>query len=291
MAARISILFIATLLVSISFGTSDAWAAKIKSVKGKRVLVDLEGDSVGEGQIFNVIKDGKTVGLVKISKIKNNQGLGILGKGKAEPGLALKPRAKKSGSSKSAASGGAKPKGGSFWGGIVGFNMASSDVTLPNSVPPNTTVALKGSGFSAKALFDYKVLDSIWFRGMGGLEQFVVGGVNNLGCGGGVNNAECNVEIGYIAFDLWGRFLFSEGTFRPWVGAGGALLFPMMKESTAITKKSITNTNIFAVGGGFDFFLSGSTYIPVQVEYDLYPKSDTVTANAIAIRVGWATPW
>jgi hypothetical protein len=287
MPARFISLFIMAFMC-VTLGVSDAWAAKIKNVKGKKVLVDLEGETVEPGQIFYVVKDGKNTGLIKISKVKNNQGLAILGKGKAEVGSNIKLREKKgsdSGSSPSRASrSGSGPQGESFFGGMGGFNMASADVKLPLS---GNTVSLSGSGFSAKGLFDYKVLDSIWFRGMGGLEQFIVGGANDsLNCGG-----ECKVEISYISFDLWGRFLLSTGNFRPWIGGGGGLLFPMSKKSTAIQKKSITNTNIFAIGGGIDWFLSPTTYLPIQVEYDLYPSSSTVKATALTVRAGFAVPW
>lgn len=280
---------VAGTLLCITVGVStNAFAAKIKSAKGKKVLVDLEGDTAEPGQIYTVVKNGKATGLIKISKVRNNQALAVLGKGKAEPGSTIRLRQKKSARSSSArasAPSANDPVGTSYWGGMIGFNMASADVKLPIS---GRNVKLSGSGFSIKGLFDYKILESIWFRGFGGLEQFVIGGdTDAVNCQGG----ECKAEINYISFDGWARYVMSTGTFRPWLGAGASLMFPMSKEATALQSKSITNTNLFAFGGGFDWFISPTTYIPLQIDYNLYPSSSTVKASTIAFRAGFSLPW
>jgi hypothetical protein len=41
-----------------------------------------------------------------------------------------------------------------------------------------------------------------------------------------------------------------------------------------------------AVGGGFDWFINPSFYIPFQVEYGMLPASEQVSATVIAIRAG-----
>jgi outer membrane protein W len=142
---------------------------------------------------------------------------------------------------------------------------------------------MSGSGFSARALMDYSLWTHIWFRGMFGLENFKAEGGNICGA---ANNTLCSVDISYLSLDLWGRYLFSTGAIRPWVGIGFNLLFPSSKSSTALEEKSITSTSVIAPGGGVDWFLSPDMYIPIQVEYGLYPPSDTVKANNISIRLG-----
>jgi outer membrane protein W len=81
---------------------------------------------------------------------------------------------------------------------------------------------------------------------------------------------------------------FSQGGFRPWVGAGFDVMFPLAKESTALDKESITNTSVIAIGGGFDWMLSDSSYLPLQLEYNLYPSSAEVSASAMSVRLGYA---
>ncbi|MEK6556331.1 MAG: hypothetical protein AABZ31_13875, partial [Bdellovibrionota bacterium] len=172
----------------------------------------------------------------------------------------------------------------SYIGGLVGLSMSKADVDLFDSGGSAAgSESLDGNGFSAKGLYDYPLFSSIWFRGLLGLEQFNVAGGTNTACSG-----KCETEIMYLTFDFWGRYVLSQGTTRPWIGAGGALLFPVTKSSSALKEGSITNTNIFAIGGGLDFFMSPKAYIPVQIEYNMYPKSDTVTASAIVIRAGYA---
>ncbi|MCB0357948.1 MAG: hypothetical protein KDD40_13115, partial [Bdellovibrionales bacterium] len=100
------------------------------------------------------------------------------------------------------------------------------------------------------------------------------------------NDSACDVEISYLALDLWGRYVMTQGTFRPWVGIGFNLLFPSSKASTAIDEESITSTSVFAGGLGFDWFFKSDMYLPVQIEYGIYPSSDTVKANYLAARFG-----
>lgn len=266
-----------------------AEAAKVEKSKGKRVLIDGEGDTLEVGQIYMVKnQSGKTVGLIKVTKVARGKALAVLGRGTARPGHTLQLRnrvAKKSGSGSLQRT--EKPASTSFIGGVAGIAMSKADVDLfDTGGNPAGTASLDGNGFSAKAIYDSPLFKSLWFRGLLGMEQFNVSGATNAACGGA-----CESEITYLTFDFLARLLLSEGTMRTWVGGGGSLLFPLSKSSTALKESSITNTNLFIFAGGVDFFLSPTTYIPVQIEYDMYPKSDTVAASAIAIRGGFAVSY
>ena len=85
-------------------------------------------------------------------------------------------------------------------GFMGGYTITDMQVTLATT---SATVDMGGNGYGAKVLFDYGIMNNLWFRGMVGLENFSAGGVNNSGCTGG---AECNVNIDYLAFDFWGRW-------------------------------------------------------------------------------------
>jgi hypothetical protein len=167
---------------------------------------------------------------------------------------------------------------------MLGMSMNNATVDLRDAGGNSVgTVELSGSGFSAKGMYDYPLLPFLTFRAIGGIEQFVVGGANNTECGG-----ECNAEITYLTLDFWGRFPVTSGATKVWLGAGFDLLFPMSKSATALDEASITNTSILGVGGGIDWPLSPTSYVPVQIEYGLYPSSDQVKASAIMIRAGYA---
>lgn len=277
-------------------------AATVAKVKGRKVLIKLEGDRASAGDLFYTISpEGKKKGILKVMKVKGDQAVAIMGKGQVKTGWALQfrsagmtrksPKAKSHAAaesdSSSSATSSSSPTSNAFWGGMFSFASQSMDVEIGDS--PNTeNVSLSGSGFGGKALLDYEVMDKVWFRGMGGLEMLSVSSGDKI-CGNG--NQTCEVNITYLSLDFWGRYMFSMNTFRPWLGGGFELLFPMSKDATAVENSSITNTSIMAVGAGFDYFLSPTMYIPVQVEYGMFPSSDQVTSNYFGLRAGFAIPW
>lgn len=302
------------LLLSCSCFSLSAHAAKVAKAKGKKLLITLEGDPAQSGDIYYTLgPNGKRAGIIKIMKIKGDQALAILGKGRATPGMGLEFRPPTNKQAKTPppstssdtdplsgdeasvemsateSSSEAAPDGKMYWGFMGGFSMNSMDVELRDgSGTSRGTASLSGSSFSAKALFDYNLFDRVWFRGMSGLEGFSASGDNK--CGDSTTEA-CNAEINYLSFDLWGRYLFSEGTIRPWAGAGFSLLFPMTKKATALDEASIINTSVMAFGFGADWFINSSLYIPISVEYGILPESDDVSASLIAIRAGFAVPF
>jgi hypothetical protein len=108
---------------------------------------------------------------------------------------------------------------------------------------------------------------------------------------GVANVSSCTTEINYLTFDFLGRYLFSMGTFRPWLGGGVSLLYPFSKDSNALSSESIAVTNVITLAGGADFVLSPRMHIPVMLDYSLFPKSDEVEASWLAFRVGIAVPF
>jgi hypothetical protein len=279
-------------LVTIIFmvlSSSPAWAAKVSKVKGKKLLIELEGETVEKGQAFFILgSGGKKKGILKIVSIKGDKAIASLGKGKATEGDTLLARESSgsSGSSKGKSSSSASEQKSSStstmaWGILLGMGMNSMSVDL--DITPAQTASLAGSGISYKALFDYALFEKIWFRGTLGMESFAAeGDVVSTACG----NAICKVNIQYLTLDFWARYLFSLKTFRSWLGAGFTLWFPMSKETTALEESSITNTSVMAIGGGFDWYMNDKFFVPFQFEYGMLPASEQVSATTIAIRLG-----
>ena len=279
------------------------FAASVVGVKGKKVLVNLQGEPALKGDIFYLLdKSGKKKALIKIMKVKGNKALALLGKGKARKGYTLKYRPKKGGTAKRKGkkSGGADQAaaddsssdssssgdaGGMYFGVMLGFSQNSMDVELQDdSGNSRGSTSLSGNGFSAKGMVDYNLFSGVWFRGMFGVEQFNASG--EASCGASPFTDTCTAEIMYLSLDLWGRYVFSDGGFRPWAGGGFSLMFPLSQTATALDESSITNTSVMSFGLGVDWFTSPTFYIPISVEYGLLPSSDTVSANTIAIRLG-----
>jgi outer membrane protein W len=272
-----------------SFDLAAAQAATIQKVKGRKVLINLEGDSAKQGQIFYVLSNGgKKRGIIKIRKVKGDRAIAVLGKGRARKGWTIAERGKKGKSSARRGS-----RGSSHWGVMGGYSMQSmsSEISVDDGNGNITaqTTNMSGSGFSAKAIMDYQLFSSILFRGMVGMEMFSTSSADTF-CGNG-GDEECTADITYLTLDLWARYAFSPGGLRPWVGLGFDLMFPMAKEATAIDDSSITNTSVIAFGGGIDYMINSKTYIPLQIEYGIFPSSKEVTASTITARFGIAFAW
>lgn len=294
----LTILFFGLSLFAFS-QSSDA--AKVVKVKGKKLIINLEGEPAIRGDLFFLLnKSGKKRAIIKIVKVKGEKALAIVGKGKARKGYSLKYRPRKGKKSKMAKKSKMKktnsssrtdgdsgsPSGDMYWGVMGGFAQDSMDVKLKNNDGTDRgSASLSGNGFSLKGFFDYDLFNPIWFRSFFGIEQFSAEGGNNCGEEPTFGEA-CNADIMYLSLDLWGRFVFLEGSFRPWVGGGFAIMFPLSESSTALNESSITNTSVLAAGLGFDYYTSPTFFIPFQLEYGLLPSSDTVEANIIAIRAG-----
>jgi hypothetical protein len=288
-------------VIALIFFSTGLFAAEVTKVKGTNALIDLKGDTAAPGDaFFSISSDGKRRGILQITKVKGDKAIGKITKGKVDVGMTLEHKAGGGGAAAPTQAkhkkGGKSSDGGggtsrSYWGGLVGYSRDTMSVQVNSFTNPGTvvgTAALSGSAFSAMAMFDYELFPQIWFRGLGGLEGFSVSGSSICGAG---NAQACNASIYYISMDFLGRYVFSTGDIRPWLGGGLALMFPASKSATALDSASISNTSVIQFGGGVDWFVSPTMYIPISVEYGMLPKSNEVDATWIELRVGLAIPF
>ena len=277
---RILIFLIYSALLSVVSVTSfdSAEAAKILKVKGRKVLIDNEGEDLQKGDMFYVIsRNGKKRGLIKILKNKGDKSIAKLGRrGRARRGWTLTEYTRES-----AHSGALGQK--NRWGLLAGMGNNSMSIKIKNNNQENIA-DMSGSGFLVKGLYDYKFSKMIWFRGLIGMKQISVSSSDKF-CGK-THNKPCQTDISYLTTDLWGRWVLrQQGSLFPWVGGGLSLLYPLSSETTTIEKDSIVTTSILTLGGGFDWAF-GSFVIPFQVEYNMFPPSDEVETSSIAIQMG-----
>lgn len=289
-----------SLMLALMLPVSSAWSAEITKVKGKAVLIDLKGMAAASGDTFYAVDgQGKKKAILVVSKIKGEKAIAKISKGRAEVGMAV--QAKAAGGSKASADSAtasestsrSSSKSSSMranWGALFGFAMDNMTVDLKNNTGASRgSESMSGNSFSAKFLFDYRVFKQIWFRGTTGLESFsATGGAKCTES----EDATCDVNIYYLSFDGLGRYMFNEtDAFRPWVGGGFGLMFPVTKKSTALDSSSISNTSVMVVAGGLDWALPSGTYFPISIEYAMLPSSEDVKGNWIALRAGVAFPW
>ena len=283
---------ILSLILVLSLPFSSAWAAEVSKVKGQAVLIDLKGMSASAGDTLYAINgEGKKKAILIVSKIKGEKAIARISKGRAEAGMEVIAKAAntskstpESTESRDANSQSAKR---SYWGALLGFAMDNMTVDLKTAAGASRgSESMSGTAFSAKLLFDYRVFQQIWFRGTTGLESFSATGGSKCTES---ETAACDVNIYYLSFDGIGRYMFSEtGAFRPLVGGGFGLMFPMTKKSSALDSDSISNTSVMVAAAGLDWALPSGTYFPVSIEYAMLPSSEDVKGNWIAVRAGVA---
>lgn len=281
------------------FFSVSAFSAQVAKIKGRSLLIDTQGDPVQPGEIYYVIDlDGSRKAIIKIMKVRGNKALAKLGKGAPQIGMSLEKRQSRSARAASPPpvdSGAAADYNydsglsGAYWGGMlgVGFDSLTADIITDAGVKQGTA-STSGTSFSAKGLYDHRLFDKVWFRGLFGLEGLKTEG--GSACGN-ASNQSCTVDIMYLSADAIGRYVFSENQVRPWVGGGLSLLFPLSKSSSLLQSSSITNTYVLLFTTGVDWQISPTMVLPISLEYGMLPKSETVEASWIQIRAGLAFPF
>lgn len=285
----------------------SAMAAKISQVKNNKVLIDLEGSTTTAGAEFFVINPaGKKVAIVRITQVKGGRALADILKGAAKAGYGMQARgAGGAAAAASAASGsGGSQQGrdssaagdsyydkklsqrvhsGNSWGVLGGYLMNSMTV-VTSSINAN----LSGSGFGALGFYDYSISPSLVLRAMGGYESYNVAGSNSAASPGNNCTTDCNVKLPYLSMYGYGRWNFLPGEYKSWLGAGVGYLYPMSPQSTIFTKSQLSANQIFVFSAGMDVRLSNKNYLPISLEYGLYPTTATVKASIIYLRLGYA---
>lgn len=278
------------LFILISFTVFPSMAARVSAVKGKKVLIS--GSDVKLNKLYYVTQNGKKRGILKIVKTQGNRAIGLIIKGSATSGNALVLRKVQYKGGRTAKRSSRtnyndysyNPKSSVKYskefgiGGTLGLVQTGADVKFVSS-----NASLSGSAISFKAFGDYGLTKNIYLRGYFGTQPFEASESGN-GCDG----ADCVMSINYLSADVWGRYVFNPtSNLRFWGGAGLGLLFPLGTGNTnAVNKSEIGSTMLFQFGGGIDWFINDKFYIPLSLEYNLIPPSDTVSTSMISARAG-----
>lgn len=288
------------------FSTSLAHSATVTQVKGKQVLIDMEGDSAAEGDEFFLINPDteKKVGMVRVKKAKGSKAIALVIKGRAAEGYTLEQNSdemaeeadtdtdsevetRSSKKSRGSSSGTLKTLKNSF--GIMGgylMNSMSADVSNNNNgTITKSSASMTGSGFAAGGFFDFVFSPSIAIHTVAAMEQFSAKGtITNTACSGGT---DCNADINYLSLYGMAKWYVTQGSFRFWLGGGGGYLLALSKKSTALNESQISSNSVITGAIGGDLQMSKANYIPISLEYNMFPASETVKASQMAIKFGW----
>ena len=289
------------LLLSFAF-TQTAYAVSIQQAKGNRVLLSLDGDKLSVGQTITLKNsEDKTVATAIVSQVKGGKALATIKTGKADGSETVSiGEATDEGAEENISPDSFSKKTKSVYrlnstkfSGLltIGMNQMNTKQSDGQTPTPNTEdVALKGNSFGLTGALDYPFNNWLILRGTLGYEPLVAKGSSTLLACNNLTSTDCDANINYLSAGGFARFNLTKSRFQAWVAAGGTAKFPISKTTTALRSDDIKMTMTFGAAGGFDYFVSNKTFIPVSLEYQLFQSSETVSANIILIRggFGWA---
>lgn len=272
--------FFALIFSLVEFHGSLVSAARVKAVKGKKVLISLSrGESLPKNQVYLLKgKRGKATGLLKIKKVRGRKALAYLMKGRAMKGQRLYQssvrRPKR-----------VKKSYRHALGFVAGINSSSLDaqksVSSQESINTNTT----GISPNFKVFYDYSLTGSLALRLGAGYEPFVTEGTTSVAvCD---NSKTCKVDISYLRTDAMIFYKWS-GSYAPWLGAGVSFLTPVAKTSNVIKESSIGTNQSFVFALGLNKSVGANSFIPVSLEYNYFLSSTDVSTSLLALQIGYA---
>ncbi|WP_373999420.1 hypothetical protein [Bdellovibrio bacteriovorus] len=284
-------------------GCSSAFAASVSAVKGQKVLITLDGESVMEGDEFFLVNPGTTkrTAIIRVKQVKGKKALGEILKGRAASGYTLQAKA----ASKMSADVTPTEEGEEStprptanvsrvlkdsYGILGGYLMNSMDADVSYKdgfgITQKAAVKMSGSGFGVGGFYDYVFSPSLVGRGYAAIEQFNVSGTaSSAACSG---SSSCDAKINYLSVYGLAKWYPYIGKYRPWIGAGMGYLLAVSKSSTALNESQISTNSVITAAFGTDIQMDRKTYIPVSLEYNMFPASSTVKASQILLKAGWA---
>ena len=273
-------------LILLQFFFGFAEAATVKKIKGVKALLSLDGTEAKiDDQFFTVSATGKKRGLIQITSVKGDQAVANVVKGIPEVGQTL--LAVSAGSPKKSKTAGQKKSSKASSASSNFKHMGLLGSYLMNKMAVNFTVggtnfstAMTGTGFGLLGYYDYDYTNAFQLRAAGGIEQFQVA----ESC---LALAACNVSINYLSGYGIAKYNFINGATKVWAGGGLGLLYAISKASTVLDTALITSTYTITLSTGADFDMGRGSYLPVVLDYSMFPSSASVTASYIALRVGW----
>lgn len=267
-------------------------AGTVERVKGSQAIVSF-GEDEGEvavGAKLFATEGGKRKAILEVLQFKNGKAKVKVTKGKAKAGMEV------ANSGSGGSGGGSKKSEGEDMaedtstkkrrsprnagaatifkdmtiGVLGGYAMDSQSVKVTNAAEQ----AMTGSGFSVRGFADIPVAGDLALLARVGAESF------------NVKKDDFASEILYAVVDLMLKYSFAPTGFAPFVMGGLGLHFPVSKASNILDVNRVSSTTVFYGGAGFNFVMSGSTYLQLTAEYGMFPPSNDVSTSLIAVRGG-----
>jgi len=265
-------------------------AHSIQAVKANKVLLQLDESPTAVDDVFLAMdSSGVEKAQIQIRQIKDKRAIAYVIKGEltqAPDTYELVPGPKPATPAPAPATpvpaptptGPSVPQAKGYYGGISQNQM---NVSLTNS----TTLGLSGMSFNFGAFYERALTHRVQVLARAGYEGLkATGSLSSNACG-----ASCDVEVGYLGADAVVKYSFYDNKKTWWLGGGLGFLFPIIKSSNVIDTGKMTLNEKIILSAGLNWYRTGNTFIPVQLDYALQPSNSIVTTSQIILRVGYGT--
>lgn len=281
-------LFIFIALFSYFF-VITVFAAEVTQVKGNKIMIQDLSATIGE-KFFVISPGGKKIGVVVVKQAKNGKAIAEITKGRAEVGASISKGADQNakGTSQNETKGSfsarSKSKMGFLWS--LGSHQFTMDIAATATSASRVNSSLTGMTFlNFKGFYDYPLNDRLNIRAAAGIESFTAKSTINVNyCDG---STSCSVEYTYLGLEGMGQFNYMNGRTRGWIGAGYSFLVAMQKKKTIANLEHSSTNQMILFSTGLDFNLDGGSFVPVALDYGLFPGSSDVKVSSIYLRIGY----
>lgn len=301
------LLILVVIIASYVFFSPAVYAATVSQVKGSKLLIQLDGaDMPADTEFYVTNAEGKKIGLAKIKAVKGDKAVADLLKGKAESGNGIVMKAAGASNTSNltqnqnsssdvktdvkardtrATTSKGKPKN---TGGLL-LGLANNTMSLTAQYgTTKENLTMKDSGFIVKGFYDYPLTKDFIARLGAGLQMFSVKGTTSASICNNGSSTSCEVGFTYLVGEAMAQYYLTDGGFKLWGGIGYHFLVAATKKNSVPNLASDTSTNqMISFGGGFDYYMSKSSFIPFSFLMGMFPGSSNVSASSTIIQAGY----
>ncbi|OFZ28387.1 MAG: hypothetical protein A2622_04620 [Bdellovibrionales bacterium RIFCSPHIGHO2_01_FULL_40_29] len=148
-------------------------------------------------------------------------------------------------------------------------------------------VEMKNSGIGFSGFYNYYVNQTWILHSSFGYEPLNAIGKSTLfGCDNMSSN-DCAVDIDYLAGTAAIRFNLPKKTYNLWTDLGFSIRYPLKSSSTALVASRVSVTNTLNAGFGIEIEANRNKFIPVSLQYSLFPSVGGISANSLMFKFGY----
>jgi hypothetical protein len=266
---------------AVLFWGTESLGISILKIKDGKTLLSLEGPDLAAppkvGDILFVTDaGGSKKALVQVHQVKDNRAIAHLVKGQLTQEAStyrLQP---------APANLNLKEKVTHAWGGLFGFAQNHMKVNVTSA----TAVAMSGTSFNLEGFYQRQLDGNYQVLGRFGYNSLKAKGT--LDTGACVGSSECSTDISYLGFDglvMYSFYKKNQMTF--WGGGGLGFLLPFAKSSNVIDTSKLGLGQKILLDVGMNYYLDAKRFVPVQLEYVIFPNNSVVSSSQIILRAGY----